>query len=293
MTQSHLITKKSKQLIFKKIYIEITNSCNFDCSFCFKTARATKFISPDEFRLVVDKIRLFTNYIYLHVLGEPLLHPQLDEILTIAETAGLNINITTNGGLLERKKEILFQHTVRQINISLHDAEENIVPEKWEDYLNSALDFAKKASPNTYVCLRLWNSTSETSKTFNSEFISRIAREFHISEDKLQDNTSGNGIKLAEHIFLQRAPRFDWPDENQEGAQTQKHCYALRDHIAILADGQVVPCCLDADAIMKLGNIFEEDLDTILKTEKAQRIRAGFANNTITEKLCQTCGFNV
>jgi len=250
-------------------------------------------MSPDEFRLVVEKIRPFTNYIYLHVLGEPLLHPQLDEILTIAETAGLNINITTNGGLLERKKEILFQHAVRQINISLHDAEENIAPEKWEYYLNSTLDYALKAAPNTYVCFRIWNSTSETSQVFNSFFLSRIAKQFNLSEEKLTENTNGNGIKLAEHIFLQLAPRFEWPDEKQVGMQTQKHCYALRDHIAILADGQVVPCCLDADAVMKLGNIFEEDLEEILKTEKAQRIRSGFANNTITEKLCQTCGFNV
>ncbi len=293
MTQSHHITKKNTQLRFKKIYIEITNSCNFDCSFCFKTARATKFMSPDEFRLVVEKIRPFTNYIYLHVLGEPLLHPKLDEILTIAETAGLNVNITTNGGLLERKKEIIFRHAVRQINISLHDAEENIVPEKWDDYLNSVLEFAQQVASKTYMCLRLWNTTSETSNGFNSFFISRIASKFNLTEDKLQENTSGNGIKLVDHIFLQRAPRFEWPDEKQTGTQTQKHCYALRDHIAILADGQVVPCCLDADAVMNLGNIFDEELDKILNKERVQLIRNGFANNTITEKLCQTCGFNV
>ena len=278
---------------FKKIYIEITNSCNFDCSFCFKTARATKFMSPDEFRLVVEKIRTFTNYIYLHVLGEPLLHPQLDEILNIAEAAGLNINITTNGGLLERKKEILFKHEVRQVNISLHDAEENIAPEKWEDYLNSAFDFALKMAANTYVSLRLWNTSNDSSSEFNSLVVTKIAEKFNLIEKILENDTNGNGLKLTDHIFLQRAPRFEWPDEKNTGTQTQKHCYALRDHIAILADGQVVPCCLDADAVMKLGNIFVEELDTILKTEKAKRIRTGFTNNAITEKLCQSCGFNV
>jgi len=280
-------------LRFKKIYIEITNSCNFDCSFCFKTARATKFMSPDEFRVIVQKIRPFTNYIYLHVLGEPLLHPQLDEILSIAEDAGLNINITTNGGLLERKKEILFRHSVRQINISLHDAEENIAPEKWEDYLNSSLDFAQKAAPNMYICLRLWNSSNESSQPFNSLFLNRISARFNLAEDKLLDNTSGNGIKLTEHIFLQRAPRFEWPDQKQEGLQTQKHCYALRDHIAILVDGQVVPCCLDADAAMKLGNIFTGDLSEILINQRAIDIKKGFEQRKIVEPLCATCGFIV
>jgi len=280
-------------LRFKKIYIEITNSCNFDCSFCFKTARATKFMSPDQFRLVVEKIRPFTNYIYLHVLGEPLLHPQLDEILNIAETAGLYINITTNGGLLERKREILFKHTIRQMNISLHDAEENIAPDKWEDYLNSALDFAHKAAPDMYICFRLWNSTNESSQPFNSLFLSRISARFNLTEDKLLDNTTGNGIKLAEHIFLQRAPRFEWPDEKEVGTQTQKHCYALRDHIAILADGEVVPCCLDADAAILLGNIFTGDLLEILKTQRAIDIKKGFEQRKIVEPLCASCGFMV
>ena len=114
-------------------------------------------MSPEEFQIIVDKIRPFTNYIYLHVLGEPLLHPQLEEILSIAEKAELNINITTNGGLLGKQKKALLQHNVRQINISLHDAEENIKPDKWDDYLYSIFDFSTLAAAKTYISLRLWN----------------------------------------------------------------------------------------------------------------------------------------
>jgi len=248
-------------------------------------------MSINEFQIVIEKIRPFTNYIYLHVLGEPLLHPQLDKLLTIAETAGLNINITTNGGLLERKKEILLTHSIRQINISLHDAEENIVSEKWEDYVQSALNFATEASLNTYVCLRLWNTTNESSVGFNKLCLERISSKFNISTELLNEKTNGNGFRLAEHIFLQRAPRFEWPDEKNEGTQTQKNCYALRDHIAILADGQVVPCCLDADANMKLGNIFSEELSNILQTKRAQDIKKGFEQRKVVEPICATCGF--
>ena len=276
---------------FKKIYIEITNSCNFDCSFCFKTARASRFMSVDEFRLVVEKVRPFTNYIYLHVLGEPLLHPHLDEILSIAEAAGLNINITTNGGLLEKKKEILLTHSIRQINISLHDAEENIAALKWPEYLNSVLDFATEIAPKTYVCLRLWNTSNVESAYFNTLCSEQIAKQFELTIQLLNEKTSGNGVKLADHIFLQRAPRFEWPDENNPQTQTQKNCYALRDHIAILADGQVVPCCLDADANMKIGNIFTENLVDLLATDKAKDIKKGFEQRKIVEPLCATCGF--
>lgn len=248
-------------------------------------------MSPNEFQIVIDKIRPFTNYIYLHVLGEPLLHHKLDNLLHIAESAGLNINITTNGGLLQSKKDILLSHKLRQINISLHDAEENIASTDWNNYLESTLSFASEAAKDTYICLRLWNTSNEASANFNEACLNKIADKFNISQATLTENTTGNGLKLSDHIFLQRAPRFEWPDEQKAGKQTKRYCYALRDHIAILADGQVVPCCLDADANMKLGNIFTEELSDILQTERATNIKKGFEQRKVVEPICATCGF--
>ncbi|MFT3752996.1 MAG: SPASM domain-containing protein [Paludibacter sp.] len=192
---------------------------------------------------------------------------------------------------MERRKEILLTHAIRQINISLHDAEENIVSEKWGDYMQSALDFATKAAPKTYICLRLWNTTNKSSADFNLFCLDKIASVFNLSHDLLNDRTNGNGIRLNEHIFLQRAPRFEWPDDKKLGTQTQKNCYALRDHIAILAAGEVVPCCLDADASMILGNIFSENLSDILQTNRAKEIKKGFEQRKVVEPICATCGF--
>jgi radical SAM protein with 4Fe4S-binding SPASM domain len=248
-------------------------------------------MSPREFNLIIEKISPFSNYIYLHVLGEPLLHPQLAEILSIAETAGMNINITTNGGLLEQKKAILMNHSIRQINISLHDAEENIDSKEWENYLQTSLAFASEIASQTYVCFRLWNTSNENSNSFNILCLNTIAKYFQLTIEQLNIETSGNGLKLADHIFLQRAPRFEWPDEEAIGTQTHKKCYALRDHIAILSDGQVVPCCLDADANMKLGNIFTEELSDILESKRAKDIKNGFEQRKIVEPICATCGF--
>ena len=249
-------------------------------------------MSVEEFRLIVEKIRPFTNYIYLHVLGEPLLHPQLDEILAIAEQSGLNINITTNGSLLKKKKEILLRHSIRQINISLHDAEENIPNDQWNEYMQSAIDFAKEQAQNTYICLRLWNTTNLESAGFNELCLEKISLAFQLSKELLNQETKGNGLKLSDHIFLQRSPRFEWPDETHAGDQTKKTCYALRDHIAILSDGQVVPCCLDADANMKLGDIFTENLSEILDSQRAKDIKKGFEQRKVVEPICATCGFS-
>jgi len=280
-------------LKFKKIYIEITNSCNFACSFCFNTERATGFMQPVKFAEVLQKIKPFTNYIYLHVLGEPLLHPQLDKILQLAQQAGIFVNITTNGALLLRKQEILLQHPPRQINISLHDAEENIALSGLDTYMSSVLNFATQASTKTYINLRLWNGGIQTSAVFNKFCRKKICEHFGVNALQLTKNEKDSGVKLADHIFLQSAPRFEWPDGEKPRSENNRTCYALRDHIAILVDGTVVPCCLDADGALNLGNIFEGDFAEIINSERAQKIRTGFANNSITEEFCKSCGFFV
>lgn len=249
-------------------------------------------MTVENFRLICSKIRPYTNYIYLHVLGEPLLHPQLDDILQVATDAGLNINLTTNAALLHRKGDVLRKHPIRQLNFSLHDAEENVAKEKWGDYLDTVLCFADVAAADTYCCLRLWNSGNEGSAGFNDFCIQTIADYYGMNMDDLSADTAGNGIKLADHVFLQRSPRFEWPDDRKQAvAVRSRYCYALRDHIAILAGGEIVPCCLDADGKMQLGNIFTDDLGEVIQSERAQKIKSGFAMRRVVEPLCATCGF--
>lgn len=248
-------------------------------------------MSPEDFRTICKKIKPFTSYIYLHVLGEPLLHPHFEEILQIAAENELNVNITSNGSLIARKQDILLRNNVRQINISLHDAEENIASENLEKYLNEILNYAILAANKTYVNLRLWNSGETASDKFNQICIEKIKEYFPEANTNLSESTKEKGIKLSDHIFLQTAPRFEWPDGGENRSPETRTCYALRDQIAILAEGTIVPCCLDADGNMNLGNVFEDDLEKILNSERAQKIKNGFINHKITEDFCKSCGF--
>lgn len=88
---------------FKKVYIEITSVCNLACSFCPPTARAKGLIKVEQFNKILDEIRPHTKYIYLHVKGEPLLHPRIDQLLDAAHAKGFKVNITTNGTLIKKK----------------------------------------------------------------------------------------------------------------------------------------------------------------------------------------------
>ena len=276
---------------FKKIYIEITNVCNFSCSFCFQTSRHKKFMSPGEFSSILVKIKPYTNYIYLHVLGEPLLHPQLEILLSAAHEKGFFINITTNGSLIGKRKNELINQPVRQFNISLHDAEENIPKDKWKEYFYDVFDFANEKSAESYFSLRLWNRDSVASIQFNNDCLDAINSYFGTRID-LNDFKETKNLKIKDHVFLQNSVRFSWPGEQELGIR-QRTCYALKDHIAILADGRVAPCCLDAGAQLMLGNIFENDLENILNGEKAQRMISGFQKRMVSEKICMDCGFNI
>ncbi|MBQ9267446.1 MAG: radical SAM protein, partial [Clostridia bacterium] len=103
---------------FKRVYIEITNVCNLKCEFCLPHHRENKFMTFEEFDTILQKIKPYTKYIYLHVKGEPLMHPEVDKFIEYAYENGFYVNLTTNGTLLE--KHLSITKNLRQINISLH-----------------------------------------------------------------------------------------------------------------------------------------------------------------------------
>lgn len=249
-------------------------------------------MSTGEFQQIAAKIRPYTDHIYLHVAGEPLLHPQLEDILKTAGESGLKVNITTNGSLLHARKELLKKYPPRQINISLHDAEENIPSERLNQYLRQTFDFATEVSKDTYISMRLWNRNETKSTDFNDQVIREIFSFFE-TDIQLPESNAGkqDNLKLAPHIFLQLSSRFTWPDGKTMLTGKARSCYALRDQVAILANGTVVPCCIDAGGILSLGNIFRQDMEDILEQEKAIRLRQGLQNGIFTETFCRSCGF--
>ncbi len=276
---------------FKKIYIEISNSCNFACSFCYKSKRNKRNLSVEEFRFIANKLKPYTNYLYLHVMGEPLLHPHLEEILQIANDYSYKVNITTNGSLIPKQQAVLLKYPPHQINISLHDLEENIPPEKLPELIQSFISFANSVANTTYINLRLWNRTNDTISFFTKQCLELLQTELQLDEFIFSNENLFQGIHLRKHIYLQTAVRFDWPDMKAEPSDKPKTCYALKDHIAILSDGSVVPCCIDADAHLLLGNIFTDDLESMVKSEKALRMKKGFARKEAVEEFCKVCGF--
>ena len=277
---------------FKQIYIEITNICNLNCSFCPKNSRPKKFMTTEEFDTITDQISPLTNTVCLHLMGEPLLHPNIKEIFEICNQKNLNIYLTTNGTLLKQNLDLLKSGYVKRISVSLHSFEANDNSSSLDEYLESVLFSCKEISDNsqTYIEFRLWNENNKNAQnSLNNHILEKINETFNtnLSPQNLQPHTSIN-----KKVYITFADTFEWPinTENKE-KNSMKFCYGLRSHFGILCDGTVVACCLDSEGKLALGNIFKSKISAILNTPRAQNIYKGFTDRNIREEFCKTCTY--
>lgn len=277
--------------MIERIYIEIGNICNLDCSFCPKLKRQKRQMSISEFRTVAKKISGHTKYAYLHVMGEPLLHKNLGEFLDILNEYGIRAAITTNGTLLMQKKDVLLgAENLHKVSISLHAPEANEKSIDKNEYLSSCINFARlAANKGVFVVFRLWNLDSEEGlgKNGDNQFIEDFLRKEFAEEWQKRRS----GFRLSKNIFLEYDGLFTWPVESTAEENAVGYCHAIKDQLAILADGTVTPCCLDSEGEIPLGNIFMEGLDEIMTSERAVIMKKGFERRMLTEPLCKKCTY--
>ena len=274
--------------MFKKIYIEITNICNLKCKFCPETQRNKQFMTVENFEETIRKIHKHTKLVCLHVKGEPLLHNKLDEVLKILEKYNLKANITTNGTLIKDKLEILKKSkSVRQINFSIHSIAQN--KKLNTQYLKDIFESAEQLE-NIIISYRLWNLQTIKENDINNTIIEEIEKYYNMQNLK-QELIKNDFFQLRKNIFINQDVEFTWPDINKEIIIEKGKCLALKEQIAILVDGTVVPCCLDNNGDIPLGNILEEKMENILNKPQAVTIKKNFENGILTCQLCKTCGF--
>lgn len=268
--------------MLRKAYLEITNVCNLDCSFCHKTKREKRFLSDEEFSALTGKIRPHTDYLYFHLMGEPLLHPHFGDFLKKATEEGFKITVATNGFLIKKRADELYDTPPYKVTFSLHSYEANETDISVEEYIEPIIAFCKKAEGLGTICvLRLWNKGGEN--LLNDSILGMLKNHFSFSENR-------KGYRLSEKIYLEFADRFIWPDKAAD-KQEVHFCMGLRDQIGVLSDGTVVPCCLDADGSIPLGNLFCSSLEEIMSSERARAIYNGFSEGRCTEDLCSRCQY--
>ncbi len=270
---------------FRKIYVEISNQCNLRCSFCPGTARAARRMSAQEFSALLPKLRPYTDYLYFHIMGEPLCHPQLEEFLALADRAGFRVILTTNGTLLSQRSEMLLAAPgLHKVNISLHAFEANDLAVPFDRYLDDCFAFGQAAQGSKLVVYRLWNQGGADAR--NQDILARMQTYF-----PLPWSVEPRGTRIGERLYLEYGDKFDWPDLSAPEGDARIACYGLRDQMGVLCDGTAVPCCLDHEGDLVLGNLLEQEMEEILNAPRARAIYEGFSRARAVEPLCRRCGY--
>jgi len=270
---------------FKKIYIEITNICNLNCSFCQNTKRKKKFMDVSEFSYIIEQIKPYTDYIYLHIKGEPLLNPNLDKFLAICDKNNILVNITTNGTLLKQNFMILSNHqSIRQINVSLHS--ENDFP----SYYENVFSVCEKLSNRIYISYRLWTLRNNILDKKSTDIVEKIITYYSLSTEVVKKLYEDSQIKICNNTYVNKDNLFEWPN-NSSKHMSDGYCHGTIDHIGILVDGTIIPCCLDGEGYISLGNIFLTNFVDILNSNRFIEMRNSFKNNVCSEELCKKCVF--
>lgn len=271
---------------YKKVYIEITNCCNLKCSFCSPVKKPQKFMSIEEFDQILKKVSKVTNVIYLHVKGEPLLHPNLIEFLHLAEQYHLQVNITTNGTLFTKIVDKLKDcNALHKINFSLHCEQNN---PKYEEEIFKSVE---KLSNDVIVIYRLWTLKNNELDEKSTKTVAKLKEYYNLSTETVEKLKTDKNIKISSTIYVDKDNEFDWPEITTN--KSCGYCHALKTQIAILVDGTVVPCCLDSNGIIELGNIFNDSLEIIQTRKRYQKLKQSFRDRKPSEELCKSCAFKL
>ncbi len=284
---------------FNKINIEISNICNLQCSFCPAVIRSPKLMSLELFQKIINQVAPLTEQVCFHLMGDPLVHPELEKMVLYCNEKKVPVFFVTNGVLLkqnfEKKLSFLLNPTFRQINFSLHSFADNFGDKDPTDYLEKIFRFTEIAleqRPELYLNYRLWNLQEARSSTSGNKIIlQKIEEHFGFKAIQQIDVRKNKSHKIKNRLYLHYDTEFIWPSLDLPFLGQKGTCYGLNSHFGILVDGTVVPCCLDKEGAIPLGKIDDQPLQEILDSPKARAISDGFKKNKLVESLCQRCQY--
>ncbi|MEA2017385.1 MAG: radical SAM/SPASM domain-containing protein, partial [Campylobacterota bacterium] len=274
---------------FHKVYIELTNICGLNCTFCPTKDIKSQTISIELYEDILIQLQPYTKDIAFHVFGDPLTLSNLEDYLDIAFKYNFKVHITTTGYYLNNFNLNIFLHkAIKQINFSLNSYNKNEMNITLEEYLEPIFrlcDMKLEKKVHNFINFRVWNldNNIDNESKFNKQIFKLLSDKFKINLDDINYNKS---VRLDNQILIDFDNYFKWPNLD-DIEHSNGYCHGLSSQIAILSSGTVVPCCLDSFGVIDLGNLNKKTLKDILQSKRAVNIVEGFKKNIAIEELCQ------
>lgn len=270
--------------MIKRIYLEITNSCNLNCHFC-EAVKHHDFMALEDIKKLLIQIKEFTNYVYLHILGEPLLHPMFDAILSFCDELNLNIQLVSNGTLLSKYPNILDHKSLRKLSISIHSIDNICIDATYFDTINNLIEIIQNKQ-DQYLELRFYDyqNLHQNAKKYHDY----LSQKYTFNETKKQ-----NSYYIAKNVFVFYQNLFHWPNINDPFISEEGICHGALEMLGILANKDVVICCLDPSGHTKIGNLNNDTLKEVLNSDKYIEIVENMKKSRLTNPLCQRCTYRL
>ncbi|MGL2390909.1 radical SAM/SPASM domain-containing protein [Helicobacter pylori] len=277
--------------LFKKIYVELSDICGLQCSFCPNPKNIRGVMPLKLFEKVCKEVAPLTPIITLHVLGDPCKLKNLNRYLSTAKRFSLKVDLVTSGVYLH-DFETLLQDAIYQISISLDAGLDHHNKLNQHRYIQKILEFCRykfEKNSEVFLNLRIQDGTLDKHQNLIKPFLESFEC---VSLEGLK---SQGRVRLFKKSFLNIQKTFKWPNLNAPNPLNQKskipYCYGLIKQVAILSNGVVVPCCMDTQAHINLGNLNHMPLKDILNSQKSIAIKTHFLNGEALELLCKNCSY--
>lgn len=239
------------------VYVEPTNKCNLSCDFCPQSLEdyedrtgPRQHMTISLYAKVMAEIEVLgIKSLKLYFFGEPLLHPYIAEMVTLAKTVCNRVELTTNGmALTERMARSLIASGLDYLRVSVYSTiahPENVV--RNVSYLRRMRDESGVSSP--VICAKVF--TIEERESIRSAY------------EGIADEIAVEGLHTIGSEFVQIS---------QQEKDDRKACPYPFYNLVVKSNGDVVPCCVAWEDSLVVGNVRDQTLLEIWRGDKLARV---------------------
>lgn len=283
--------------------IEPTTACNLGCPECpsgLKSfTRPTGKIDLETNLKIIRDLGKQLFYINYYFQGEPFLNPQFLELIKEAKKHRIYTATSTNAHFInENKAREIISSGLDRLIISI----DGTTQETYENYrvsgsLEKVLEASKylvkaKKELHSKTPLLIFQFLVVKPNEHQVSDVFALAKEIGVDEVRLKtaqvyDYKHGNELIPTNEKYARYIKKKDGTYRLK--AETGNHCWRMWSSCVFTWDAQIVPCCFDKDATIRLGSIHEANFVSLWKSEKYNKFRQQILSGRDQIEICNNC----